>query len=77
VVFGYLLTTVGAYNYNDNKANLLSLGHSCIKSCKIRDVSPYCRDPKSFEGADLQQVQIHNRYKTKTDVTDSSGTTLL
>lgn len=64
-----LLTAVGACYYNDYKVNLLSLGHSCIKSCKIRNISPYCRDPKSFQGPDLQQVQTHRQYKIKTDVT--------
>lgn len=50
-------------------ANLLSLEYSCVKSCKIRSILPYCRDSKSFQGPDLQQVQTHKRDKIKTDVT--------
>lgn len=67
--FGYLLTALSASYCNGYNARLMLLLQTCLKSYKIRNVCPYCRDPKPLQGLDLQQIRIPKRYKVKRDVT--------
>lgn len=68
--FGYLLTPAGFSYCNGYNAKFMSLLQSCITSCKIRNVCPYCRAPKPLQGLDLQQIP--ERQEDKRDVTENT-----